>query len=83
MNKELLIDKSDWILVKFGDVVNEPKESTKDPISDGIQHVVGLEHIASEDIHLRNSASIDEPTTFTKRFSAGDVLFGRRRAFFK
>lgn len=81
--KNFFIDKSDWIKVKFGDVVFEPKESIKDPIAEGIVHVVGLEHIDSGDIHLRHSASIEEGTTFTKKFSKGDVLFGRRRAYLK
>ena len=81
--KNFSIDKSDWKKVKFGDVVFEPKESVKDPVAEGIKHVVGLEHISSEDIHLRCSASIEESTTFTKKFSEGDVLFGRRRAYLK
>lgn len=81
--KNFSIDKSDWKKVKFGDVVFEPKESVKDPIAEGIEHVVGLEHITSEDIHLRRSAGIEESTTFTKKFSQGDVLFGRRRAYLK
>jgi len=77
------INKSNWKKVKFGDVVFEPKESVKDPVAEGIQHVIGLEHIDSEDIHLRRSASIEESTTFTKKFSKADVLFGRRRAYLK
>ena len=81
--KNFFIDKSDWIKVKFGDVVFEPKESIKDPIAEGIVHVVGLEHIDSGDIHLRHSARIEEGTTFTKKFIQGDVLFGRRRAYLK
>ncbi len=83
INKKLNIDKTNWTLVKFGDVVFEPKESIKNPAEDGIKHVVGLEHIEPENIHLKNSASIEEATTFTKRFSKGDVLFGRRRAYLK
>jgi len=82
LNK-LSIDKTDWTSVKFGDVVFEPKESTKNPVEDGIKHVVGLEHIDTEDIHLRKSASIEEATTFTKKFAVDDVLFGRRRAYLK
>ena len=82
-NKIIEIDKSNWQPVTFGDVVFEPKESTKVPIGDNIKHVVGLEHITSEDIHLRNSASIEESTTFTKKFAKDDVLFGRRRAYLK
>ena len=81
--KSFSIDKSDWMPVKFGDVVYEPKESVKDPAAAGIEHVVGLEHIDSEDIHLRRSASIEDGTTFTKKFDVGDVLFGRRRAYLK
>lgn len=80
---ELQLDKSTWTPVKFGDVVKEPKENCKDPLAEGIEHVVGLEHITSGDIHLRNSASIEESTTFTKKFAKGDVLFGRRRAYLK
>lgn len=83
LKQELNIDKTNWKLVKFGDIVFEPKETMKDIVSDGIEHVVGLEHIISGDIHLRNSASIDESTTFTKKFAKGDVLFGRRRAYLK
>ena len=83
LKQELKIDKTNWELVKFGDVAFEPKETMKDIVSDGIEHVVGLEHITSGDIHLRNSAGIDESTTFTKKFAKGDVLFGRRRAYLK
>lgn len=81
--KNFSIDKSGWKKVKFGDVVFEPKDSVKDPVAEGIEHVVGLEHIESENIHLRRSASIEGSTTFTKKFSQGDVLFGRRRAYLK
>lgn len=79
----LNINKSAWHTVRFGDVVSESRESCKDIAGEGIQHIVGLEHIDSEDIHLRRSASADEPTTFTKKFKKGDVLFGRRRAYLK
>ena len=81
--EKLSIDKSDWERVKFGDVVTEPKESVKDLHAEGIEHVVGLEHIDSEEIHLERSEGIEESTTFTKRFSKNDVLFGRRRAYLK
>lgn len=83
IEEKLSINKTNWTPVKFGDVVFEPKESTKDPVGDNIAHVVGLEHITSEDIHLRNSVSIEESTTFTKQFAVDDVLFGRRRAYLK
>lgn len=83
LQEKLAIDKTGWTPVKFGDVVFEPKESTSTPVKDGIEHVVGLEHIETENIHLRKSTSIEEATTFTKKFAIGDVLFGRRRAYLK
>lgn len=83
-NKHFLIDKSSWSKVKLADVVAEPRDTVKDFANEQIEHVVGLEHIDSEDIHLRRSANItDSGTTFTKKFAAGDVLFGRRRAYLK
>jgi type I restriction enzyme S subunit len=83
LKQNLNIDKSKWILVKFGDVVYEPKETMKDIVTERIEHVVGLEHITTDDIHLRNSAGIEESTTFSKKFAKGDVLFGRRRAYLR
>jgi len=82
--KEILkIDKTNWTPVKFGDVVFEPKENAKDIYNEGIEHVVGLEHIDSENIHLTRSGVLEETTTFSKKFRKGDVLFGRRRAYLK
>lgn len=77
------IDKSNWKPVKFGDVVAEPKEICKNIVAEGIEHVVGLEHIDKGDLHLRKSATIEDNTTFSKIFRKGDVLFGRRRAYLK
>lgn len=81
--ENLTIDKKNWTKISLGDVVSEPKEKTRDIIGDGLEHIVGLEHIESGDIHLRNSFSNDTKTTFTKVFRKGDVLFGRRRAYLK
>ncbi len=81
--KELNLNIKNWQKVSFGDVVFEPKESTKNLIDDGFQHIVGLEHIDSQDIHLRNSFTNGTETTFTKVFRKNDVLFGRRRAYLK
>jgi type I restriction enzyme S subunit len=83
LEEKLAIDKTEWTPVKFGDVVFEPKESSKDPDLDGIEHVVGLEHIESGNIHLRKSETLKESTTFTKKFAIRDVLFGRRRAYLR
>ena len=82
--KEILkIEKTNWTPVKFGDVVFEPKENAKDIYNESIEHVVGLEHIDSENIHLTRAGILEETTTFSKKFRMGDVLFGRRRAYLK
>lgn len=81
--EKLSIDKSTWTLVKLGDVVAEPKENAKDLQTEGIDKVVGLEHIDTEDVHLRRFAGLEDSTTFTKKFRKGDILFGRRRAYLK
>lgn len=80
---KLKIDKKNWIPVSFGDVVAERRKTTKDPMTDGLTHIVGLEHIDAESIHLRRFDPITADTTFTKTFQKGDVLFGRRRAYLK
>lgn len=83
IEKELNLNKSNWKTVKFGDVVTEPKESTRDIVGDGFQHIVGLEHIDTENIHLKRWMEVGGETTFSKVFRKGDVLFGRRRAYLK
>lgn len=80
---EFKINKDNWEKVTLGEIVFEPKETAKDIIAEGFEHILGLEHIVSGDVHLRNSFSNDTDTTFTKVFRAGDILFGRRRAYLK
>ena len=73
-----------WRIVRFGDVAQEVKASTKDPLSEGIDRYVGLEHIDSESLRLARWGSISEDNpTFTRKFSKDDILFGRRRAYLK
>ena len=65
--------------VKLGDVAFERKETLKNNTG---YPTVGLEHIIPEEIELINWDEGAE-NTFTKVFHAGDVLFGRRRAYLK
>ena len=77
------LDKSTWDVVRFGDVVREVKDVSRDPVSEGIERIIGLEHLNPLDIHIRTWGDTTNGTTFTKRFSKGQVLFGRRRAYQK
>jgi type I restriction enzyme, S subunit len=73
-----------WHIVKFGDMAQEVKSNTKDPLSEGIERYIGLEHIDPESLRLARYGVIAEDNpTFTKKFSVGDILFGRRRAYLK
>ncbi len=83
MEKQLNIDKSDWQPVKFGDVVEEKRASVADPEAEGLERIIGLEHIKSENIHIKSWGNIAAGTTFTRRFRKRQVLFGRRRAYLK
>ena len=44
---------------------------------------IGLENIESGNFQLQGWGEIADGTTFTKRFSKGDILFGKRRAYLK
>ncbi|MBK9096711.1 MAG: restriction endonuclease subunit S [bacterium] len=80
---ELNIDKANWTKVSFGKVVREVRTTSKDPISEGLDRLVGLEHIEPENLHIKNWGMIKDGTTFNRKFVKGQVLFGRRRAYLK
>lgn len=67
--------------VKFGDVVRLSKAKSKDPLSDGIEHYVGLEHLEPGDLRIRSWGNVADGVTFTSVFQPGQVLFGKRRAY--
>ena len=73
-----------WRWVRFGDVVRQVKQTTRDPEFDGLTRIVGLEHLDSESLPLRrwnDLADLPDGTSFTRVFRAGQVLFGKRRAY--
>lgn len=73
--------KPGWRRVKFGEVVRLNKDACKDPVAEGLERYVGLEHIEPGDLRIRSWGEIAEGTTFTNRFRSGQVLFGKRRAY--
>ena len=79
-------DVGTWERVSFGKVVLNKNENTSNPSLEGLSQVVGLEHMDSESLPLvRWSELSDLPdgTTFTRKFRAGQVLFGKRRSYQK
>ncbi len=66
--------------VSLGEVTNESRETFTGDKSK--YPIVGLEHITPEDVRLSNWSEPSD-NSFSKFFRAGDVLFGRRRAYLK
>lgn len=70
-----------WRQVKFGDVVQLSKARSQDPLVDGFERYVGLEHLESGDLRIRCWGNVADGVTFTSVFRPGQVLFGKRRAY--
>jgi hypothetical protein len=79
----LLRDRSSWVRVRFGDVVENINETESDPASSDLSRFIGLEHIEPGSLHVRTWGNISDGTTFTRRCRPGQVLFGKRRAYLR
>ena len=73
--------RADWRRVKFGDVVRLSKDRSQDPLTDGFERYVGLEHLEPGDLRIRTWGNVADGVTFTSVFKPGQVLFGKRRAY--
>ena len=73
--------KPGWKMVKFGEVVKNANLVERDPKANGIERIVGLEHIDPENLHIRRWNSVEDGTSFTRKFVPGQTLFGKRRAY--
>jgi type I restriction enzyme S subunit len=71
--------KQHWTKVKFGDVVRLSKERSSDPLADGYERYIGLEHIEPEDLRVRRWGNVSDGVTLPRIQSRGQVLFGKRR----
>lgn len=78
---DITIDKTGWKKYRFDEVCRQVNEVTKDPAAEGLDHVIGLEHIEPNNLHITQWDTLEKETTFTRKFKKGQVLFGRRRAY--
>ena len=78
---DITIDKTGWKKWRFDEVCRQVNTSSKDPVADGLNHVIGLEHIEPGNLHIKKWDTLEKETTFTRKFVKGQVLFGRRRAY--
>ena len=62
----------------------EVKITTKTPVEDGLEFYIGLEHLDPQSLRITRKGIIAEDNpSFTRRFTAGQILFGKRRAYQK
>lgn len=73
--------KPGWRKVKFGEVVRLSKARCADPLAEGVERFVGLEHLEPGDLRIRSWGNVADGVTFTSVFKPGQVLFGKRRAY--
>ena len=73
--------EQDWPIVCFGDVIRLNKTRVADPVAEGIERYVGIEHIEPEDLRIRSWGLVTDGTTFTNYFEPGQVLFVKSRAY--
>lgn len=70
-----------WTKVKLGDVAQDVRIVEHNPLESGLERLVGLEHMDSESLHLTRWGMIKDGTSFQRRFSKGQILLGKRRAY--
>jgi len=75
------IDTKEWNTYEFGVIANNSIKATKDPLSDGYEKYIGLEHLKPDNIHIKSWGNVNDGTTFTRIFHKGQVLFAKRRAY--
>lgn len=75
------MQQDNWHTVRFGDVVRNVDEAVRDLLTCDLERFVGLEHIDPESLRIKRWGLIADGTSFTRKFSAGQVLFGKRRAY--
>jgi len=62
-------------------VVKNANLVERDPEANGVERIVGLEHIDPENLHVRRWNSVADGTSFSRKFVPGQTLFGKRRAY--
>lgn len=82
---ELNLDRSEWQLVKFGDIAIQQKQ-TVDRENTKLTRYVKGEHMFSEDLHLRKWGELTDEylgPAFIRKFEEGDILYGSRRTYLR
>lgn len=79
----LNLDRSAWQRRAFGDAIENIAVRVDDPSQAGVDRYVGLEHLDPGVMTVQRWDAPDKVEAQKLRFQAGDVIFGRRRAYQK
>lgn len=74
------LDKSEWKPYRFEQIAEKVSENV-DPSKTDLEIYVGLEHLDSDDIHIRRKGVPSDVSGGKLRCYPGDVIFGKRRAY--
>ena len=77
---KLNLDRDGYESFRFNEIAQKISE-TVDPSTTDVERYVGLEHIDSGDIHIREYGSPDDVKGGKLKCYPGDVIFGKRRAY--
>ncbi|NKZ15511.1 hypothetical protein HGA11_31530 [Mycolicibacterium septicum DSM 44393] len=75
------LDKSAWKRVVFGDVVRNVNQTLRNPDEAGIDRIIAMEHLDPGELKISRWGSTENGTTFIRRVTPGQTLFGKRRAY--
>jgi type I restriction enzyme S subunit len=70
-----------WTRLRFGEIAEHINDRVDDPASAGVDRYVGLEHLDPDSLRITRWGAPDEVSAQKLRFSPGDIIFGKRRAY--
>lgn len=73
--------KPGWKRMKFGEIAQCVNDRVDDPSKAGVDRYVGLEHLDPESLTIRRWGVPTDVESNKLRFRAGDIIFGKRRAY--
>jgi restriction endonuclease S subunit len=79
----MMLGKENWMKIQIGNVVDELRRTSHNPIKDGYEKYIGFEHIESENLYLNHLGDLSDGITFNKIIRENDILFGKIRAYLK
>jgi len=79
----LVINKSNWTLVKLGELAEELSFRVENPAESEYERFVGLEHFVSGDLKIKRFSDTNDLVSTAKAFQSGDILFARRNAYLR